>query len=198
MNAAILFCIILSQSLFAYSCHRFAPKDTGQSAATASLKTDVKRVWRSANYRGLTMGRSFEDEMLRIFGTPTKSELFNEGTSNPEVWHHYEGSLDFPGTLRVVVDKATNIVQAVDLHPKDLKKEEAIKHFGPDYIVTKYDFDSCLGDEESAPLFESAKGAVVFIEYRQRGIALALNGQGKVDEIRYVGEPIGTESSKCK
>ncbi|HET9712153.1 MAG TPA: hypothetical protein VFP64_09745 [Pyrinomonadaceae bacterium] len=89
-------------------------------------------------------------------------------------------------------------MKRVDIGPKDLTKEEAIKHFGPNYIVTRYDFDSCLGDEESAPVFESPSGTVVFVEYRQRGIAIAVNGQGNVDDIRYVSEPIGAESSKCK
>lgn len=142
------------------------------------------------------MGRSNVAEMLRIFDAPKKSEVFSEGTSNREVWYHYDGPRDFPGTLTVVVHRS--IVKRVDIVPKDLKKEDAIKHFGPSYIVTRYDFDSCLGDEESAPLFESPSGAVVFVEYRQRGIAIAVNGQGNVDDIRYVSEPIGAESSKCK
>jgi hypothetical protein len=96
------------------------------------------------------------------------------------------------------VDEATNTIRAIDLLPRDLKKEDAIKHFGQDYILTRYDFDECLGNEEAAPLFESPKGAAVFIEYRQRGIAIAVNGQSNVNEIRYVSEPIGAESSKCK
>lgn len=196
MNAAIVFCIILSQSFFAYGCPRSAPKENGQSGITPIARADVKRVWRAAIYRGLTMGRSNVAEMQRILGAPKKSEVFSEGTSNPEVWYHYDGPRDFPGTLTVVVYR--NIVQRVDIVPNHLKKEEAIKHFGPGYIVTRYDFDSCLGDEESAPLFESPSGAVVFVEYRQRGIAIAINGQGNVNDISYVSEPIGAESSKCK
>ena len=196
MNAAIVFWIIFSQSLFLFGCPRFASKEDGQSRTTPVERADVKGAWRAAIYRGLTMGRSNVAEMRRIFGAPKKSEVFNEGTSNPEVWNHYDGPRDFPGSLRVVVYRS--IVQRVDIVPKDLKKEEAIKHFGPDYIVTRYDFDSCLGNEESAPLFESPSGAVVFVEYRQRGIAIAVNGQGNVNEISYVSEPIGAESSKCK
>ena len=196
MNAAIVFCIILSKSFFAFGCPRFAAKVNGQSSPTPIARADVKRVWRAATYRGLTMGRSNIAEMHRIFGAPKKSEKFGEGTSNPEVWYHYDDAPDFPGTLTVVVYRG--IVQRVDIVPKDLKKEEATKHFGPDYIVTRYDFDSCLGDEESAPLFESSSGAVIFVEYRQRGIAIAVNGQGNVNEVSYVSKPIGAESSKCK
>lgn len=196
MKVAIVLCIVLSHSFLAFSCPPLAPKVNGQSGPTSVAKADDNHVWRAATYRGLTMGKSKVAQMRLIFGAPKKSEVFDEGTSNPEVWYYYDGPRDFPGTLRVIV--YGSIVQAVDILPKDLKKEEAIKHFGAGYIVTRYDFDSCLGDEESAPLFESPSGAVVFIEYRQRGIAIAVDGQGNVNEVRYVSRPIGAESSKCK
>lgn len=196
MNAAFVFCIIVSQCFFAFGGPGFAPKGNGQTGTTTMA--GGKRVWRAATYRGLTMGSSHVAEMLRLFGPPKKTETFDEASKNPEVWYHYEGQSDFPGTLRVIVDEASYTVRAVDLLPTDLKQEEAIKYYGPDYIVTRYDFDSCLGNEEAAPLFESPKGNVVFVEYRQRGIAIAVNGQGNVNDIRYVSEPIGAESSKCK
>ena len=198
MNTAIIFCIVVSQSFLAFGSPRFDQKANGQSGTTPVARADVKRVWRAATYRGLTMGRSNEAEMFRILGSPKSSETFNSGTSSAEVWYHFEGSWEFPGTLRVVVDKSTNTVREVDIQPEASNGEEVIKHFGQDYVVTRYDFDSCLGDEESAPLFESRNGSIIFIEYRQRGIAVAVNGQGKVNEIRYVSEPIGAESSKCK
>jgi hypothetical protein len=144
------------------------------------------------------MGRSSVAEMRRVLGAPKRSEVFNKGKSNPEVWYYYDSISEFPGTLRVVVDKTKNTVRAVDIQPKDLSKEEAIKHFGQDYVITRYDFDSCLGDEESAPLFESPSGAVISIEYRQRGIAIAVDSNGKVDDISYISEPLGAATSKCK
>ncbi|HEU4511013.1 MAG TPA: hypothetical protein VFR78_22470 [Pyrinomonadaceae bacterium] len=196
MSAAIVFCIIFSQAFFSFGCFPIAQKANGQSGATAVARTNNDRVWRAATYHGLTMGRSNVDEMRRILGAPKRSEVLSEGKSISEVWYHYDGPQDFAGTFRVIVDG--NIVQAVDILPKDLKAEEAIKHFGPDYIITRYDFDSCLGDEESAPLFESPNGAVIYIEYRERGIAIAVTGTGNVNEVRYVSKPIGAESSKCK
>lgn len=196
MTAAIVFCVVFSQSLLFFGCFRIAPKANGQSGATPIGRTDSDRVWRAATYRGLTMGASTVDEMRRIFGAPKRSEVFSEGKSSSELWHYYDSPHDFSGTLRVIV--ANNIVQAVEILPKDLKAEDAIKHFGRGYIVTRYDFDSCLGDEESAPLFESISGAVIFIEYRKRGMAIAVDGRGNVNEVTYVSAPIGAESSKCK
>ena len=135
--------------------------------------------------------------MRRIFGKPTRIERFDEDKSDPEVWYHYDGMWEFPGTLRVVVDK-TRTIREVNLLPKELSKEDAIKHFGPDYVITRYDFDLCLGDEEAAPLFESPDGNVIKIEYRQRGIAFGVNAYGNIDEISYVSRPIGAVTSKCK
>jgi hypothetical protein len=144
------------------------------------------------------MGRSKGAEVRKLFGEPKRSQLFNKGKSNEEVWYEYHEAPDFSGSLRVIVDRRNDTIQAIDIHPKDLKQEQAITHFGSEYVLTRYDFDSCLGDEESAPLFESPTGAVLFIEYRQRGIAIAVDSQGKVNEISYVSEPVGAAASKCK
>lgn len=199
MNKAIVFCIIFSQSFLVIGCPRLGSKANDRSASnTAVARIDNSRTWHAATYRGLTMGRSNIAEMKRVFGAPKRSEVFNKGKSNPEVWYYYDGIWEFPGTLRVVVNKTRNTIQAVDIHPQDLSKEEAIKHFGPDYVITRYDFDLCLGDEESAPLFESPRGSVLFIEYRQRGIAISVDSHDKVNDISYVSEPIGAASSKCK
>lgn len=195
---AIVFCIILSQPPLLIGCRFLESKANEQppsNSAFASLEN--KRTWQAATYRGLTMGKSKVSDMRRVFGAPKRSEVFNKGKSDQEVWYCYDGIWEFPGTLRVVVNKARTI-QAIDMQPTDLTKEAVIKHFGPDHVITRYDFDSCLGDEESAPLFESPHGSVVFIEYRNRGIAISVGGTGKVNEIRYVSEPIGAESSKCK
>jgi hypothetical protein len=143
------------------------------------------------------MGKSKVADMRRVFGKPARVEKFDDDKSNPEMWYHYNGVSEFPGSLRVIVDK-TRTVRRLDLLPKLLTKEDAIKHFGPDYVITRYDFDDCLGDEEAAPIFESPTGNVITIEYRQRGIAFAVNAYGNIDTISYVSEPIGAETSKCK
>lgn len=176
-------------------------KSSGGKQAARSLTLVMRvtvgnnRTWQPATYRGLVMGKAKVADMRRIFGTPTRVERFDQGKSYPEVWYHYDGVWEFPGTLRFIVDKTP--IREVRLLPTHLTKEEAIKRFGPDYMVTRYDFDLCLGDEEAAPLFESPAGNVINIEYRHRGIALAVNAYGDIDTIHYVSEPVGAESSKC-
>lgn len=197
MKSAILLCIFFSQPVVAVSCPRLGLTETEQSVSKTGAKVDNSCMWHPATYRGLTMGKSKVADMRRKLGSPTRVERFNQDKSNPQVWYHYDGIWEFRGTLRVIVDK-TRTIREVDLLPKDLRKEDAIKYFGPDYVVRRYDFDSCLGDEESAPLFESPTGNVISIEYRQRGIAFFENAYGNINEIRYVSEPVGATSSKCK
>jgi hypothetical protein len=142
------------------------------------------------------MGKSTRSDALGVFGKPKRSESLGDG-ANREVWYHYEGGGDVPGELVVVVDKAGGVVLRVLLHPKNLTKEAAVKQFGNDYRVTRYNFDDCLGDGESGPLYESPDGPVVKTEYRERGIVITSNYQGGVDTIEYVAKPIGSTSSRC-
>ena len=167
MNKAILLCIVLAQFLPAPRCARAEPKANSQSTSKSAVATsDSNRAWRAATYRGLTMGRSKVAEMRKVFGAPKRTEVFNAGKSNAEVRYEYDVTLEFPGTLMVVVDRRSKTIRQIDIQPKDLKQEEVIKHFGLDYVITRYDFDLCLGDEESAQVFESPTGSIIQVEYR--------------------------------
>ena len=86
---------------------------------------------------------------------------------------------------------------AIDLDPTNLSKEQAIAHFGNDYIVIRYAHDDCLSNGEAAPLYEAPDGPIFVVEYRQRGIAISLRDKKTVQTISYVKEPIGATSSLC-
>jgi hypothetical protein len=168
---------------------------------TVSSQPHNKQVWRAGNYLGLTIGKSTRLDVLRILGEPKQLEKSLEqpgAEQNPEVWFIYDSTGKFPGELIVVIDERTDIVLRIDLNPHNLTKQDVVKHFGSDFIVTRYAFDDCLGSEESAPLFESPSGPVLEIEYRQRGIALSLTEDGKVDMISYVSKAVGSPKSRCK
>lgn len=95
--------------------------------------------------------------------------------------------------------KRTGVIVSVYLSPEQLSRDEAIRHFGNDYVETRYDFDSCLGNEESGPMYESPNGQIRFIEYRSRGIAIGLDDDlSRVREIGYLSGPMGAATSKCK
>ena len=130
--------------------------------------------------------------MYRIFGKAKRRDDFKE---DHEAWYIYEGVGELPGELTVMVNTVSNKIIGMYLSPNDLSKEKAITYFGNDYVVTKYDF--CPSDdEESAPVYESSSGAVSYVEYRSRGIALLIGYGNKVDEVYYVHKRIGWPSKK--
>ena len=179
----------------------FSQKSALTNPRTVSNRLDNKRQWRAATYSGLMIGKSNRLDMLRVLGEPKGIEKppdQTEADENPEVWYLYDSTEKIAGELTVVVDELTNIVLAVYLYPQNWTKADAIKHFGPNFILTRYDFDSCLGNEESAPVYESASGSMLELEYRDRGIAISLNEDGKVDTILYLRKALGTTQSRCK
>jgi hypothetical protein len=165
-----------------------------------SARRPVRR-WRPATYRGLTVGKSNRADVLRVLGQPKWSRAHegeDDAESGQKVWNNYERAGEFPGTTTVVIDGRSGVIARIDFYPERLTKEQAVAHFGPGYIVTKYDFDPCPGDEESEPIYESPDGPLVSVEYRSRGIAISVGYKDLVTKISYVGGPIGATKSKCK
>jgi len=157
--------------------------------------------WRAGTYLGLTAGKSKLADVLRVLGEPKRMDTPADQAAtdpDPEIWYVYERGGEFPGELTVVIDKRSDVISRIDLHPDNLSKDDVVKHFGPDYILTRYDFDECLGTEESAPMYESPNGSLRSVEYRKRGIAVSITEKGKVNTISYVSRPVGTRKSRCK
>jgi hypothetical protein len=65
-------------------------------------------------------------------------------------------------------------------------------------MITRYDFDACPGDEDDERLYESPTGPLVSLEYRVRGIAIAIGHNNLVTKISYVSGPIGLLKPRCK
>lgn len=160
--------------------------------------TKLNPKWKTATYRGLTMGRSTENDMIQILGQPKWWELLDGNKSHAERWFHYDSGGDFPGELVVNIDSRSRVILRMTLHPKDLSVQEAIKRFGENHVVTRYEFCPGFEEEDSAPTYENPSGQFRYIEYRKRGIALLVGNNDKVDFIVYVSEPIGNTSSKCQ
>lgn len=203
MKVVMICCVLLSQWLALSSCAASRAQGKRNKPQVSASSPQPKGKWGSASYQGLVVGKAKRADMLRVLGTPQDSgPPGNQAANapNPEEWNEYELSGELPGKLTVVVDKRTGLILGIDFYPENLSKEVAIRRFGTDYVITRYDFDSCLSKDagESAPLYESPTGAVEVVEYRQRGIAIGINYQGKVDQIQYVNKPIGSPSSRCK
>lgn len=206
MKKALVLCALLSQALTVAACQPPVSQEQPQKqqaaraeqpSASLARREPRGREWQAATYKGLTMGKATRADMLRVFGEPEQSEPFDGGKPNAGVLYFYKAGGEMAGDIVVAVDKRTDVVLNVEHRQEGLSKEQVIKQFGNDYIVTKYSFDECLGNFDSAPLYESPSGSVEFIEYRERSIAVSVEGI-EVNDIRYVGEPIGAPSSKCK
>ena len=191
MKSVVVLSALLMQSMLALQW----------SSGPLQKQVQSNRTWQAATYRGLTIGKSTRADVLRVLGEPQRKDIpEGENPNDPdrEVWYVYNGAAEFLGTLTVIIQNRTGVVLRIDIAPEALSKAEAIKHFGPDYILTRYDFDQCLGDEESAPIYESPTGSLMEIEYRHRGIAIQVNDTEKVNTISFVSKPLGAVESKCK
>jgi hypothetical protein len=199
MKKFVVLCTLLIQSMPVLQCSSRALQKQGKPESTAN-RVQRNKKWHAGTYRGLTAGKSKGTDVLRILGEPKRQDRLVDqslGESNPEVWYLYDTAGEFAGELTVVIEKRTDVVSRIDLNPDNLSKADVVKHFGPDYILTRYDFDDCLGNEESAPLYESPNGPLLEIEYRQSGIAVSVDEAGRVKTISYVSKPIGAQESKC-
>ena len=200
MTMKIVLLVLLAQAFAPVYCD--SSRSSKQTNGTRQSEVVPRsREWRAATYLELTVGKSTLADMSRVLGKPNWSGPPADQTNNepnPEVWNEYHRGGELPGKLTVITDKGSGVIQGIDLYPEGLSKADAVKHFGNDYLSTRYEFDKCLGGEESAPMYESPDGTLLYLEYRDRGLAIAVDGQGKVSHISYVSKPIGAASSRCK
>jgi hypothetical protein len=158
------------------------------------------RQWRPATYRGIAVGKTKLNDMLRAWGKPKWSRTSRpeaEEDSRQVTWTNYDGAGEFPGPTTVVSDTKSGVVIRINFYPDRLTKAQAIAHFGSAYLVTRYAFDSCLDEEDSEPIYESPTGPLVSVEYRARGIAISVGYKDLVTKISYVSGPIGSSKSRC-
>ena len=170
------------------------------STALAS-QPQPRRQWHAATYRGIRIGKSRLADVLRAWGKPKWSRTSKpEGNeeSRPVTWTNYERVGEFPGPTTVVSDKRNGVVTRINFYPNRLTKEQAVAHFGANYIVTRYAFDSCFDEEEAEAIYESPDGPVTEVEYRGRGIAISVGQNDLVTMISYVGGPVGSAKSRCR
>lgn len=167
--------------------------------ASTKLETGSRPQWQAATYKGLVMGESSREDMLRVLGPPAELTPAEGRTQ----WYSYQEVSEFTsepktGELTAVVNQRSGKVVAMHLGTKDFTVEEAIKRFGSDYIKTGYDFDECVADPKEDALYETPNGFFRYIEYRERGIALLLDKrEEKVVQIEFISQPIGTPKPRC-
>ena len=111
---------MLSLSLLLISCASYGPQ-AGPPRAQLSAENrpsntqplSANRQWRSATYRGLEVGKSTRQDMLRVLGKPKASVVPQARiTTNPNtiIALHYGGPNGYAGNLIVGLEKATDMI----------------------------------------------------------------------------------------
>ncbi|GEM_PF-5325808 len=155
-----------------------------------------KGKWQIGEYKGLIMGKSTREDMLRILGEPKECVFFKEHNAE---WCYFRDETEFKAKVMVSINKKKNKISFVQISPDTwLAINEAIGLFGDDFVFTQYAFDDCLGDWDSAPLYEAPNAPdIEYMEYRKKGIALSLTENKQIREFEYISEPIGSPKSRC-
>jgi hypothetical protein len=156
----------------------------------------------------LTMGTSTREDMLRVFGESedfAETEKWRNETPNlpSEIDYVYENVGEIRGLHRVAVSSRDGKIVWILIEPEKMLKSDIVRLYGPNYVITKYDTDDCIDDEDGVPLFESPNGRIKQFEYRERGIFFRLKKQDSrksgdlVELIMFVSEPPGATTSRC-
>lgn len=173
-------------------------------SSSVAAQAQSQQGWKPATYMGLKMGSSTREDMLLVFGEPpdwADYEKWDKETGSDvseTIPYLYDNVGEFIGSHIVGVHRKRRIIMWINVLPKNLSKEAAIQHFGPHYIITKYDTDDCVDDEDGVPIFESPTGKWELFEYRDRGITFHVDKSGQVDGITFSSDPPGSTTSKCK
>ena len=166
-----------------------------------SSNNKQSREWKRAVFQGLTVGKSTEEDLLRVLGVSKRDPM--PYTADDTTWYLYYTDTPFKGYLNIEIDAYTKKIEHISISPMgDLSVDEVIKYYGRDYVVTKYASDLCLEDDMGAsPSYESPEGNHSLIEYRSLGISissgLSMGGQEKVTSIDYRDGPFGAEKAPC-
>lgn len=156
-----------------------------------------ERQWKAGTYRGITIGKSTATELRQKWGEPKWSGHWEgDNPKNPEfLLYDYDAQEDFIIKIRVEAETKTGKVTSIDIWTDELPLSKAVELFGKDYIETWYKSCNCEPGEAS-PIFESPDGNHRSIEYRSRGIAMAVNDRQMIISIKFIDKPIGFKSAK--
>jgi len=131
-------------------------------------------AWTPATYRGLTVGSSSKEDVLRVLGRP--SSISKDSDSGEPLWY-YQVSDPFPGSLEAYIKGGTTLGGFTLTPSRQVTRAETVKMFGPNYRYSRRPTPSAY---------------VEMLAYPDRGIAIILspvNNQA-VDLIIYSVKPV--------
>lgn len=166
---------------------------------TPNLSPSPKQKWQVATFHGLVMGKAKVDDLRKVFGEPLEIVDLTSVGNKDDILYYYDSKEEIIGKIVVWIKKKTKTIASVELRPDSMSRNEISQYFGEGYIITRYSFSDCSGATfDSAPLYEDPNGVVESIEYRDKGIAIAIfDDNNMIQHILYLSEPYGRELSKC-
>lgn len=134
-------------------------------------------------------------QLLQRLGTVTRVEVGPDGSVDCYVYEHRIPKSR--AVIRVCVNNGGKRVDTIEISNVELSIPAAKQSFGSALRIVQYTFDDCLNDGESAPIFESVKGSLAYLEDRAKGLYMKISS-GAINIIVVQGKPIGYKVSKCR
>lgn len=165
-------------------------------------REEISRIQRSASYgfkpaeyKGLWMGVSSKEDVLRVFGRPVAEGKGEDGF----LYLTYRDIGIVKGPVDVVVEPRSDIVHFIVVHPDNTTVEAIMQKLGPGAVETKWSWATCEEDEfvGFGPAYIDPAGEHIGIEYRHLGIYIVPLEDGKVHSIRYSSSPAGLDADPC-
>ena len=205
----ILICVVLFTALVSVSCGMNSNRTqlaSSENDSSVALPQPVERgtpasrgQWQVASFRGLKMGSARLTDLTRMLGEPRETSQSRDNDGKEWGSYHFRISNPFVATLVAYVNLRSELIQNLELRPDSLSRAAVVELYGDEFVVTRYSFDLCLGDFDSAPLYEDSTGTIEVTEYRAKGIAVSFyEGSDNVHYVSYVSEPVGSLTSRCR
>ena len=146
---------------------------SGQAPSLHAQKKPAP-AWTPATYRGLTVGSSSKEDVLRVLGRP--SSISRDTDSGEPLWN-YQVSDPFPGSLEAYIKGGTALGGFTLSPSRQVTRAEVIKMFGPNYRYSKR---------------PTASGPLEMLAYPDRGIAIIFQFENNeaIDLIIYSAKPV--------
>lgn len=161
-----------------------------------------KTQWSEGTFESIKTGATTLAEVQRVYGPGKRDEAAHQRKDLMVDWYYYSfPSGPFAGYGAVEVSKSSGVVRRVLLwgdSVQSLKATDIIRLFGDQYVIVRYAAEPCSNEDDSVDLYEDPKGVFMFYEYRQKGVAIAVDPVTRgANNIVFGSLPLGAMASRC-
>jgi hypothetical protein len=156
--------------------------------AVSSSKVEI--TWIPSTYRGIILGKSKYEDVIKLLGTPgwkgDNEEKTFENDDEFEILLQYPNKGVEQEAVEIVIGKKTKIVKALSYIPyPEITKQEAISKYGLDYFEISSGESVCTKNTNP----DSSKGKLnypILLVYPQKGLYVLVNENDQVLHIGYL------------